>query len=403
MLSLLVLITSPALDCGSTLPCLPGLDSIGIGWNAITGSSAAVALRVVDFTYGHNHSYHTLFGSKLHCAVPDQANVVTETGGDREQTMIRSVTDWTSDQATSAKVDAHAGFGEFAFSLSASTKSVAQAVQYGANSMIVTRTRMSLYDVTLHPPAQLTPNSNFKESVEGLPTEYNEAQYIQFVRTYGTHYVKGAQFGGLSEMTSTIDSKYAGKTTEHELLAQASVQYGLYGGGGSVSHSDKTTSDQWTASSSSTTTTKGGDPLYTDFYTAEVWNKWALSVETQEAPAKTQNYVEGLWHMVADAGKKDNLKKAILAYAKQEGKVFPEPKPPVIEMGSCDCVWVYNPGNEYTCNGFAPGNPCRDFNCPEGKVVTKVSALDMWTGGGHGVDKIQCCSPCFKGDSTCEA
>ena len=185
---------------------------------------------------------------------------------------------------------------------------------------------MSLYQIALNPPKQLKQDNDFQIAIDNLPPHYDDAAYKQIIRYYGTHYIQAAELGGLAGMTSTVSNSYASYASNHELEAQANIQWGAFGGGGGGGSSGGTQSQQWKESATSETWLFGGDPKYRKFYTADDWSVWAESVETR-APTQTKYFVEALWEMVSDPGKKANLQKAILAYAAANNVTWPAADP----------------------------------------------------------------------------
>lgn len=402
---LIALLTPQALNCGSR-PCLQGLDTVGIGFNAILGSSDEVSRPVVNFTYSEQKQYHTLFGNRMIYNYPDQASVTTKTSNkeDFTTTIIRSVSDWTSAQSSWSRVNAHGGFFGASFSASSSTKRVSSQVKDGMNVMLDQRLRMSLYQIALNPPKQLKQATSFQIMIDNLPPDYDDAAYKRVIDYYGTHYIKAAELGGLAGMTSTVSSSYASQASNHELEAQANIQWGAFRGGAGGGSSGGTQSQQWKESATSETWLSGGDPKYRKFQTKDEWNAWAESVENS-ALTQTKYFVEALWEMVSDPGKKANLQKAILAYAAANNKTWPAANPVTYKMGWCDCEIIHaeklNPhdGMFPQCDN---DSPVIQHKCPNDKVVVslemklhdnyqyQIPCQDPSSAG------VECCRPCFK-------
>ena len=106
--------------CGH-FPCLPGIDGVGIGFDAVKGTSFRVGRQVVNLTFANGATYRDPFGNHTDYAVPDQAKVITGTTQFMGHHVARSVSQWVSTQAEWAGVDA--SYGPW-FSASAQTKEV---------------------------------------------------------------------------------------------------------------------------------------------------------------------------------------------------------------------------------------------------------------------------------------
>lgn len=211
-----------ALDCGSQ-PCLPGLDGLGLGFDAVRGSSFGVGRRIVSFNFSQGHTYTDPFGNRTVYSVPDEADVATGSTQFMGHAVARSVSDFVATQASWAGVDAH--FGPW-FSASFETKDVASKMQDSMHIVIDSRSKVTLYVATLDPPWQLSPDPKFQQAVNALPATYDAAAYADIVKYYGTHYVAVAEFGGLSRMRTIASQSYYSVTSDSELQAQAQASSG---------------------------------------------------------------------------------------------------------------------------------------------------------------------------------
>lgn len=391
-----------ALNCGQS-PCLPGLDGVGVGFDAVKGLKG---LRIVNFTYAAGGTYTDPFGNRTVYAVPDQATVTTGSTQFMGHYVLRSASQWVSTQANWAGLDA--SFGPW-FSASAQTSDVAKTMSDGMHSVIESRSKLTLYQASINPPALLRADSGFQATVDALPADYDADAYAQVVMYYGTHYVRAAEFGGLAQMRTVATQSFHSTTTDQDMQAQASIQWGLFGGGGGGGSSQKDTSQAWKDGTVSTTNTQGGDPAIPVFYSTDAWTSWAKSVETS-APMQTQFWLQDIASMVNDTGKAANLRRAILDYAAAHNTTWPAADPVDYILGWCDCEVVqasFLPnGAGYMPSCAGSDNKVIQHNCPEGKVMTSFE-VHTFKGFEYTLECRQeqysgskCCRPCFKVSQT---
>ncbi len=78
---LLMCVTSGAVASSSNgLPDLPGLDLIGMGFDAVTGILPNAAQRIVQYTYNDATQFTNPMNNSLQYKVPDQVTVISDTG-----------------------------------------------------------------------------------------------------------------------------------------------------------------------------------------------------------------------------------------------------------------------------------------------------------------------------------
>ena len=199
--------------CGP-YPCLPGIDGIGIGFDAVKGTSFGVGRRVVRFNFTFGNTYTDPFGNRTVYGMPDHASVTTGSTQFMGHSVARSVSQYVSTQAEWAGVDTH--FGPW-FSASAETKETASQMGDSLHIVIESRSKLTLYAATLDPPMLLTPDLQFEAVIDSLPSTYDAAAYGRVVQYYGTHYVAVAEFGGLSRMRTVATQSYYSTTSDSEL------------------------------------------------------------------------------------------------------------------------------------------------------------------------------------------
>jgi len=388
--TVLLSVRAPA-ACGPH-PCLPGIDSIGIGFDAVRGTSLGVGRPVVKFNYSLGKTYIDPFGNHTIYGVPDEVTVTGKTTQFMGHKVARSISSFVSSQSEWAGLDAH--FGPW-FSASAETQETATQMGDSMHIVIESRQKISLYTATVDPPTLTMPDSKFQAMVDALPSSYDPIAYGEIVQYYGTHYLIVAEFGGMSRMRSVVTQDYYSTASDSELQAQAAIQWGLFGGGGGGGSSQHDTKQEWKDNTQCDTYTQGGDPAIKSFKSDDEWTRWAESVQTG-APVQTQYRLAEIASMVKDANKSMNLHKAVMDYAVAHNATWPAADPVNYQLGWCDCHTDTQSSIGDGC-GSMGWHSCRTFGCSTAGYVAIAQAFD--TGGSpewSALPGYWCCRPCFQ-------
>ena len=89
-------------DKVATFPCLPGIDSIGIGYDAVRGSSRGVGRPVVKFDYDKAGVWQDPFSNRSAYNYPNQCTVQEQTDQTTTHKVPMTMTRMTTSRATSA-------------------------------------------------------------------------------------------------------------------------------------------------------------------------------------------------------------------------------------------------------------------------------------------------------------
>jgi len=188
---------------------IPGLDLVGVGMDILSGKTK---LPVVQFSYNKQASWYNPFLNQSFDS-PDQAVVYVTSETDIDVGVYWSVADYAAAYADAYEVDE--SYYDYAYTQSDAVAQ-AYAVFYGGESILsVTEAEISLYEVICYPTSTLSTSDLFTSMVEKLPTEYDEKAYGKMVKSFGTHVVIQAAFGGEALMYATV---------ANELYVEAGVQ-----------------------------------------------------------------------------------------------------------------------------------------------------------------------------------
>ena len=394
----------PKCNAAAQYPCLPGIDAIGVGFDAVRGDSRGVGRQVVNFSFFNDHQHADPFGNQTVYSYPDQAKVTAKTTQFLGHNVYRSVSEYVQQQATNAGV--RVGFGPW-FSASFQTQTAHSQMQDGMHIVAESTCELGVYDVTLDPGLLLTPHPKLEQYIEAMPAEYDPEVYGQFVDDWGTHYVSSATLGGKATMSTVIAQEYYSHQSDSSTQAQLKIAWGLFGGGGGGGSSSHTHDATWTQNANSQTSTQGGDPAVKSFNSPEEWDQWARSVETG-SPIVTSYTLDPI-HMQVPAGpKRANVQRAVAEYAAQNNRTFPAADPASYQMDWCDCQemindisgaapdWVvpYERGHMwYSYRECWPGYYIKaDYTGDDGG---KAIVQDGGNRFGKGLIGYVCCRPCF--------
>lgn len=297
--------------CGGK-PCIPGLDVMGVGFDAVIGSCSGLQ-PVFNFTFSDPPDlYVNPFNDTLQYAVPNEVSV-------RDNTASRA--DLTSSTYFDADTYGYdlshsAGIKGFlnAFSGSASYKYAKQVLtdsgSFGA--FTVTTSAVTLYDITLKSPLELRPSPGFQKAIDLLPQNYDPDVYMQFLRTFGTHYVSSCTFGGMGQMTSAVNREYSRTSSSVSISAQAGFNFQFISAGGRGSSSSNQASEQFLNGSVFQTTLVGGDPTM-----LKDWDTWLKTF--YNAPARIETRVSSLAMFISSIDDKykaiaENVEQAVSYY-----------------------------------------------------------------------------------------
>jgi hypothetical protein len=162
--------------------------------------------------------------------------------------------------------------------------------------------------------------------------------------------------------------------------------------------SSKKHDSTWSQNAESTTYTEGGDPAIKSFNSDTEWTAWAQSVE-KGSSIVTSHSLE-LIHMLIPAGaRRDNVLKAVSAYAAANNISFPAAELANYKMGWCDCK-----NETIPCGDDADSCP---LECSQpGYVVTSIGVTKITQKDGWeivpdnyrqpGAQPMRCCRPCFQ-------
>jgi hypothetical protein len=294
--------------CG-VLPCLPGLDSIGVGFDALLGEIRD--LRAVAFTYNKAAWWQNPFYPKLVYNVADQVRVVTTTSNNKYSTTFNDTQQYADDLANKAGLQASAGAygGSVDVEQSRHQLSGSQAV------LNVLEQDITLYEIDL---AAYSAPSKALSAMEGLlPVGYQPDAYAVFVSHFGTHFIGEAAFGGTARQRTTIDQHFFTNNAGSAVAVGVNGQYGMFKAGARVNQSSSDDMKSFANNSIAEITLLGGN--YERVQVSD-WDNWQES--TKQAPTQVSIKLHPIHELFKDATKAANMKAHVDAYLATAAKTY---------------------------------------------------------------------------------
>jgi len=128
-----------------------------------------------------------------------------------------------------AKVSASGGGWGAAFSASADFKKMETTSKAHSTFYTMTEVNCCAYTASVHSYSSPELSDNFKSGLDSLPAEYNEEDYLRFIRNFGTHHIKSADMGALYGQQSSISKENWSKMVGNGVNIGASAGYsGLF-------------------------------------------------------------------------------------------------------------------------------------------------------------------------------
>jgi hypothetical protein len=397
--------------------CLPGLDSFGVGFDALTGDSKNVGF--FDWTFENGNTYTDPFDNSITYAYPDQLSIQSTPSKTSTHNTFKSSQDYVSQLAQQAGL----GFDFPFFGLSAEAK-FAESVFIGQQAVYVeSKDEVGYYSLTLPPPSQLTQSLVLRDAIAALPTHADYAAYGRFVNRFGTHIISKSIYGGRVKMNTYVDSQYAQKTESAALIAQVKLMMDAFKLDFAANVTSSSGFSDFVSSSFSEVYLEGGN--FEDFQIQD-YTQWLKSVHL--APIQISFTLSPITSLIADPQKQSFMNTYLRYYYNQITIPKPSivsfslrstPPNPVTSCAPSSCanslvtgftdtrdsfykVPVYCSAVTYQTAAYSNSAPvnlqCNQFystTCPVGQFINSFSCKDDFT-GYYAVTPITCCKILLK-------
>lgn len=356
---------NPSSQVGADCPnCLPGVELLGMGWDATTGLHRP--LRIVEFTFNNDFKFKNPQSGEIF-AVPDQANAIPYTHLEAESINIVAYSAEELSHSLSSGVNLGVGvdWGLGLFSASAAVKTASKylSTRTSFSSYAYSTEAASVYQAILSHPNQLNYTNSFLIAMNGLPEVYDQDAYQDFIRSFGTHYLRDAYFGGFGCMTVAVNAEQAELKSEQAVAVQAGIQFRfLKANASGESASSWFLGSRQQTSYISTSLVGGRSDLGTDL---KNWNLWLKSFYKYPAVITSSHTfpytAEPLYNTFSNPITQENMKKAVVSYLKSNP--FP-PAPPCRQQVYCPEMKQCCPANRpYCCPKLPGGCATSELDC----------------------------------------
>jgi hypothetical protein len=301
---------APANSTCGALPCLPGLDTIGIGFDALLGEMRD--LRAVALTFTKQNTWSNPFYPKLVYNYADQVRVVTTTSNNKYSTTFNDTAQYAEDLANKAGLQATAGAYGGSVDVDQSRHQLA-----GSQAVLnVLAQDITLYEIDL--AAYSAPSKTLSAMEALLPLGYQPDAYAAFVSHFGTHFIGEASFGGTARQRTTIDQHFFTNKAQAAVAVGVNGQYDMFKAGVRANQSSSDAMRAFANNSLAEITLLGGNY---ERLKVNDWDAWQES--TKQAPAQVAVKLHPIHELFKDATKAANMKQHIDAYLSTGIKAFP--------------------------------------------------------------------------------
>lgn len=199
-----------------------GADSVGYGYDATT--SKRRALPVVELTYNKGHTWTNPFNYNQVFSVPDQHIVMNVPSSFTSNATDISQT-YHDYQHSEQHTTRHGGFLGFG-SKKTTTKTFVEKTYQEDYSHSDYNERHAWYKMALPPLPPPKISAEFAAALSALPASYNPSDpinlqmYMDFIATFGTHYMTEAYMGGAAHLQTWFHSCFLSTFSEKWVSTQ---------------------------------------------------------------------------------------------------------------------------------------------------------------------------------------
>jgi len=298
-------------QCG-WYPCIPGLDTMGIGFDIVTGSPTLPALQ---WTFNKGNTWKSPYTQEIY-AYPDQVVLDSTSTSQMTTQLLTSYSDFclnTSDASAP-------GWNRHFFQLGREAQSVRRAFDATQSVLGVVEESYVSYSLELA-PYNMIASRQFNQSLQQLPRTYDADAYFRFLSEYGTHFSAYSSYGGKAKMYTFIDQNYFTSFSSNQIETMLGAQYAGWKGG-----------IQWGSTSSSTTASFSSESFqWVSFFggdaTLALTSQWSEWIDTTHySPAQVFKTLNPIWTLTSDSVLSSNIQHAVNQYYQKANSVhLPSP------------------------------------------------------------------------------
>lgn len=299
-----------AQDCGF-YPCIPGLETIGAGYDIQTGE---IRLPTLEWTFNQAKTFRSQTGHTY--SVPDQISIDADTRSRTLNQVYKSFDEY-SKNATNANTS---GWHHGKFQWGADCQSIRQ-VFYKAQSVLAVSERQYIQYTLSITDTNYRTSPYLMSAMDALPAVYDRATYWRFLLQWGTHVSTTGLFGGRARLFSMVDQDWFTSRSEDSITKDVSLQWSNWEAGIRWGNTQSSSTASFSKATAQWLSFYGGDA------TLALTNDWAEWIDsTKYAPAKLFNDLVPIQSLGASSQVAANLERAVEEYY---GARSPPNLPPV--------------------------------------------------------------------------
>eukprot|EP01080_Neovahlkampfia_damariscottae_P012674 gene12674-6570_t len=295
---------APLNRCGNH-ECLPGIKETNFGVDLVDGT---FKLPMFEITNKNNKQHKDTFRNKIY-GVPDQYNVIYEEKSNEIVQLFKNKKEYMDYLSKEMGIKVERGKW---LSKSPQVKNVEEITS--RNLFQFAHVHQRFKNLRIFTTSLAEPTKKFEFEVEKLPEHYDFEAYGFFIKTFGTHFLKEAFFGGRAETQTSVDVKYIKKNGVRTTKGEASLEYTWLKLNDANLRSSRRDSMEYVIASGLKTVLRGGNSNF-QIKDSKAWH------ETLKNGAMIVHYkVELISELLKDQLKKKLLLKAIVEYLQINGK-----------------------------------------------------------------------------------
>ena len=288
------------MQCG-THPCIPGLSSLGAGFDIVTGD---IRLPNMQWTFNNNKLWQDP-NSGYTFAYPDQVILGSDSSSTKEEYVFTSFSDYLFNSSGSYS----SGINLHFFQFGEEEQNVRRGFD-GAQSVLglviqyYTRYGMSITNINA--------SSTLLDEISKLPETYDAVVYYQFLLRWGTHFASEATYGGKAKLHSFIDQEFFMSNSRSSIESSLSAQFDNWEAGIEWGNTEFNSTYTFSTESAQWITFYGGDATLA---LTNQWNDWIDS--THRSPAQVTRELTPISSLASSSIIAANLNAATDEYMSQ--------------------------------------------------------------------------------------
>jgi len=292
-------------QCGGIHPCIPGLDSMAIGFDITTGD---MKLPAVQWTFKDAKSWHSPF-TGITYAVPDQIALSTSSSSAKREKVYNSYASYVTNSTEAYS----SGWDGYFFQFGTEEQTVRRAFDKTESIVAVAEELYISHSMQLD---DYSASNELLYAMNQLPATYDQEIYFNFLAYWGTHISTSASYGGKAKLFSFVDQEWFMSSTEDQIQSSVGIQFNNWKLGAGWGNTATDSTVQFSKESFQWISFSGGDA---SLALTSQWSEWINS--THFAPAQINKELVQISELCSNPTIQANLVQAITNYYEEANTV----------------------------------------------------------------------------------